>query len=73
MDSANEKLDEMAEAETRKQILQLIEKNVNKQHFNERRVDVFFQKCWELKNPRAFAKEDQRFLRFLYDDLKVVV
>jgi len=50
----------------------MIDKHINKLHFNERRIDVFFQKCWELKNPRAFAQEDERFFRFLYDDLKII-
>lgn len=73
MSAENEKLDQMAEGETRKQILQLIEKNTNKKHFNEKRLDIFFEKCWQLKNPKEFPKESERFFRFIYDDLKVII
>lgn len=62
----------MAEAAAKKEILDMIEKNINKSYFNERRIEAFFQKCWELQDPRAFAKESDRFFRFMYDDLKVI-
>lgn len=48
----------MIESETRKQILELIEKRTNRSYLDEKRLDVFFEKCWELKEPRAFAKEN---------------
>ena len=34
---------------------------------------MFFERCWQLKNPKKFAKESERFFRFVYDDLKVII
>lgn len=61
------------EPETRKQILKLIETNVNKEYLKEKKLPVFFEKCWELKEPRKFVQEEARFERFLKDDLKSVL
>lgn len=35
-------------------------------------MDVFFDTCWKLKEPKKL-KENERFNRFCYDDLKVVI
>jgi hypothetical protein len=50
----------------------MIEKNINRNHFNEKKLEGFFEKCWELKEPRKF-KENERFFKFLYEDLKVIL
>ena len=69
----NKKLDEMAEPETIKQILSLIESNINRQHFNEKKLPAFLEKCWQLQEPLALKEENERFMRFLYDDLKIIL
>lgn len=69
----NEKLDQIAEPDTRKAILSMIEKNINQSHFNEKRLGVFFEKCWQLREPRKFKNESDRFYRFVYEDLKALV
>ena len=51
----------------------MIEKNLNRTYFNEKKLEVFFEKCWELKEPKRFKDESERFYRFLYDDLKVIL
>ena len=61
MQEENEKLDKMAEPDIRKQILSMIDKNINREYFNEQRLEPFFEKCWELKAPRDFVKENPRF------------
>ena len=68
----NKKLDEKAEPEIQKQILSLIESNINRKHFNEKKIGAFFEKCWQLNDPKAFKSND-RFFRFLYDDFKVII
>ena len=63
----------MAEPEIRRALLSMIEKNLNRGYFNEKKLEVFFEKCWELKEPKRFKDESERFYRFLYDDLKVIL
>ena len=50
----------------------MIEKNINRSHFNEKKLEPFFEKCWELREPKKF-KDNSRFHQFLYDDLKVIL
>jgi hypothetical protein len=45
---------------------------VNRKFFNEKKVDAFFDKCFELREPKKF-KENDRFFKFLYDDMKVIL
>ena len=72
LDKENEKLDSMGEADTQKQILKLIETNINAKYLRESRLEQFFQKCWDLKNPKEFM-ENKDFRRFVYSDLKSVL
>lgn len=51
----------------------MIETNVNKDYLNEKKLAVFFEKCWEIKEPHSFAREEPRFERFLKSDLKSVM
>jgi len=51
----------------------MIEKNINRTFFSEKKAPAFFELCWELKDPKKFKEENQRFYRFLYDDLKIIL
>lgn len=73
MEAENKKLDELAEPELHKQIIDLIETNLNRKYFKESKLDPFFTKCFELQNPKQFKEKNQRFYRFLYDDLKFIL
>lgn len=70
----NEVLDEKAFDQTKKSILDLIEKGINKKYFREDRLDTFFQKCFDLTHEQAddFA-QNERFKRFMYTDLKTIL
>ena len=57
----NSKLDQMAEPTVQKQVLNMIESNINAIYFREKRLEPFFQKLWELKEPIKFKNENERF------------
>ena len=73
MKAENLKLDSMAEPETKKQIIEMIEKNINGTYFREARLNPFFEKCWELNEPKKFKEENNRFYKWLYTDLKSIL
>jgi len=59
--------------EKRKKILEMIEKNINRKYFSEKRLSDFFAECFSLKNPAAFVEENQKFKSFLMYDLKQII
>lgn len=61
------------EKEKRAKILEMIEKNINRKYFSEKKIDTFFEQCFSLKDPAAFVEEDARFKKFVYDDLKLII
>lgn len=54
-------------------MLELIEKNINRKYFSEKKADAFFEACFALKDPAAFVEENVRFKKFIYDDLKLII
>ena len=44
--------------EKRTKIMEMIEKNINRKYFSEKRLEDFFLECFSLKNPAAFAEEN---------------
>ena len=42
----------------RTKIMEMIEKNINRKYFSEKRLSDFFAECFSLKNPAAFAEEN---------------
>jgi hypothetical protein len=53
--------------------LLLIETNINSKYFNEKKLETFFEKCWQLKEPKKFQEENSRFQKFIYDDYKIII
>ena len=51
----------------------MIETKISRKHFSEKAFEAFINKCFELKNPKQFKDENERFFRFLYDDLKIII
>jgi hypothetical protein len=51
----------------------MIEKNINRKYFSEKKLDDFLKQCFSLKRPEAFADEDAKFNKFVNDDLKLIV
>lgn len=43
-----------SEEEKRAKILDMIEKNINRKYFSEKKFDAFLDQCFSLKNPAAF-------------------
>ena len=62
-----------SEKEKRSKILDIIEKNVNRKYFSEKKLDVFFEHCFSLSKPEAFVEEETRFNSFIQNDLKFIV
>ena len=50
--------------------MEMIEKNINRKYFSEKRLSDFFAECFSLKNPASFAEENMKFKSFLMYDLK---
>ena len=44
--------------ERRNKIIEMIEKNINRKYFSEKKISDFFDECFALKNPAAFAEEN---------------
>jgi hypothetical protein len=59
--------------EKRTKILEMIEKNINRKYFSEKRLGDFFAECFSLKNPAAFVDEDPKFKSFVMYDLKLLI
>jgi len=51
----------------------MIEKQISRKHFSEKRYDEFLAKCLSLDDPKQFKDDNERFFRFLYDDLKIII
>jgi len=51
----------------------MIETNVNRKYFSEKRLDDFFEACFSLKHPQAFVEEERKFQGFLLQDLKLII
>ena len=56
MESENRKLDQKAEPDKQKVILNLIERHISRTYFKESKLPAFFAKCWELEDPKAFKE-----------------
>ena len=54
---SNEKLDAKANPATVKTILEMIEKNINKEYFKEKRLEPFFEQCFSLTEPELLMAE----------------
>ncbi len=39
----------------------MIEKNINRKFFSEKKLDTFFENCFALKNPVQFVENDKKF------------
>ena len=63
----------MNDGEARKKILELIEKNINRKYFSEKKLEAFFEQCFSLKRPADFIREDPKFNAFVNDDLKLIL
>jgi hypothetical protein len=61
------------EKEKRAKILEMIDKNINRKYFSERKIDPFFTQCFSLKRPDQFIQDEPRFSHFINDDLKLIV
>ena len=70
---STEKSDSVSEEDLQKEILKLIESNINRTHFSEKKLETFCIKCFNLQNPVKFKESNERLYRFLYDDLKVIL
>lgn len=53
--------------------MEMIDKNINRKYFSEKKIDAFFEQCFSLKNPKAFVEEDAKFQSFLVNDLKLLI
>lgn len=73
LDTENKKLDDIAEPEVHKQILDLIERHINAKFYDEKKIDAFFTKCWQLQDARRFKQAHPRFQQWLHDDFKVIM
>ena len=62
--------DPAEDSEKRKKIIEMIEKNINRKYFSEKKLEDFFEECFSLKNAAAFLEEDKRFKSFIAHDLK---
>jgi len=51
----------------------LIEKNINRKYFSEKKCEEFFTLCFSLKDPVKFKEEDPKLQVFLEKDLKMLV
>ena len=45
-------MDIRADEASRAAILELIENNLNRKYFNQKRLDAFFEKCFSLVEPK---------------------
>ena len=62
--------DPAEDSEKRKKIIEMIDKNINRKYFSEKKLEDFFEECFSLKNAAAFLEEDKRFKSFIAHDLK---
>jgi hypothetical protein len=46
--------------EKRKKITEMIEKNINRKYFSEKKCEEFFTQCFSLKDPQRFKEEDPK-------------
>jgi hypothetical protein len=51
----------------------MIEKNINRKYFSEKRLEAFFEQCFSLKDPTAFAQDEKEFRSFITHDLKLII
>lgn len=51
----------------------MIDKNINRKYLSEKKMDVFFDHCFSLKEPQTFIEQEPRFKKFIYDDLKLII
>lgn len=49
------------DAEKRKKIMEMINKNINRKHFSENRLEAFFDQCFSLESASSFVDEDKKF------------
>jgi hypothetical protein len=52
---------DMIEKEKRDKIVNLVETNINKKFFSEKKLEKFFELCFDLKKP-GLLLENKRFL-----------
>eukprot|EP00347_Sterkiella_histriomuscorum_P019411 403341726 len=53
-------------------IAQLIDSNINRKYFSEKKLSNFFEICYQIKNPQLL-RDDQKFQKFLNKDLKFII
>lgn len=59
--------------EKRKKITEMIEKNINRKYFSEKKCEEFFTQCFSLKDPQRFKEEDPKIQEFIEKDIKMLV
>lgn len=62
--SASEEMsekDKMSDSEKKKKILEMIQKNINRKYFQEKKLEEFFSLCFSIKKPEKFYEEDYKF------------
>lgn len=72
MQKSNLDADKKAGENYRKEILEMIEKNLNRTYFKETKLETFFEKCFALVEPEKIM-EDPKFKEFIYYDTKYIV
>lgn len=65
-------MDERADEATREALIELVNNNINRKFFKEKRLEAFFEKCFTLQEPDKLMAE-QEFYSFVYYDLKQVL
>ena len=51
----------------------MIEKNINRKYFSEKKLDDFFAQAFSIKQPARFIEEDMKFKSFINHDFKMLI
>ena len=53
--------DRTSENEKRLKVKEMIEKNINRKYFSEKKLEEFFALCFSMQKPEKFYEEDSKF------------
>ena len=65
--------DKSSETEKRSKVKEMIDKNINRKYFQEKKLEEFFNLCFSMNKPEKFYEEDPKFNDFVHNDLKMLV